>query len=946
MAHPVFLKNGDQVKINDHVYCSPSWEARDGTPYSIARIMEFLPPEDVPKGPEGKNYLYTRVRLAWYYRPSDVSDRTVADSRLLLAAIYSEVCDINQLRGKCYVVHRDKISDLAGWKKRPDRFYFNRLFDPYIKKEFEVIQSTDVRNLPDRIREVLTSRYEYIVAEKEVVADLTDNVRLCATCNDWCPSAENVQCDRCKKYFHMGCVQPPLQAKPSRGYGWTCAPCSRKHEEEVDSHDVRYPTPSAPRRTNAPPARGRGRPRKDRAQAEREENFPVKHFNMWPFRYFGQYTVAEDTLDPEDLIFPRTATRQGPKYQANVPTAPDPYNHPPDIDERGGDNTVEVLGIINSLTEAEVAEVESCKRNLTNDKKLQTSVDWLTEVICRFSEAALAARPFTAVNMKNKLRVDKWTKEETPYRDEDWTREEAIAFEDAIMHHNAELRAVRDEVVTRTMPEVVRFYGHWKNQKLGEQHKRIKETGEPPKPVRRRYRTEEEASNGQQVGLSDDETSIVAEPASRTPTCGACRTRDSSAWWKAPKGLSTSILCENCGTAWRKYADLNLVRQSRDESLSSSKTRLSANDKREGTPLSGPSSKRAKTSASVQSTPPPPPSTAPQIRCLACTRTGPLGKVLKCQKCEIRVHSGSCGATLLDPTKPEKWTCELCDNEQTQEASLNPDCVLCPRGLNEDRKKKPYPAADSFLRICKPTEQQCWAHVLCAVFSPEIMFADASRLRLVEGINTISNHRWSAKCAICNVSQGAVIRCNDCVKEFHASCAWKQGHRFGFEIQPVKSSRRDTTTTVNFKGETGCMNAIVSCKDHDHGRRSIYDICETNEGGETALQVYVQSYKQAQVGQAHGLLRKARRLDSILNTRSESSTPSTASTPQQRPSPGPECDQCQTQFSPAFYALEENSTRFRSKRCLCHKCHWNIESRNRTENSQSSTNTTGMMIVS
>jgi hypothetical protein len=90
--------------------------------------------------------MYTRVRLAWYYRPSDVSDRPVADSRLLLAAIYSEICDVAQLRSKCYVVHRDKITDLAGWKKRPDRFYFNRLFDPYIKKEFEVIQSNDVRN--------------------------------------------------------------------------------------------------------------------------------------------------------------------------------------------------------------------------------------------------------------------------------------------------------------------------------------------------------------------------------------------------------------------------------------------------------------------------------------------------------------------------------------------------------------------------------------------------------------------------------------------------------------------------------------------------------------------------------------------------------------------------------------------------------------------------------
>jgi len=107
--------------------------------------MEFLKPEG-KTGPESEPYHYNRVRLAWYYRPSDVSDRPVADSRLLLAAIYSEVCDINQIRAKCHVVHRDKITDLSGWKKRPDRFYFNKLFDPYIKREFEIIQASDVRN--------------------------------------------------------------------------------------------------------------------------------------------------------------------------------------------------------------------------------------------------------------------------------------------------------------------------------------------------------------------------------------------------------------------------------------------------------------------------------------------------------------------------------------------------------------------------------------------------------------------------------------------------------------------------------------------------------------------------------------------------------------------------------------------------------------------------------
>lgn len=110
--------------------------------------MEFLPAQGTPTldSNGNRNEPITRVRLAWYYRPGDVSDRPVADSRLLLAAIYSEVCDISQLRAKCHVIHRDKISDLAGWKKRPDRFYFTRLFDPWIRKEFEVIQATSIRN--------------------------------------------------------------------------------------------------------------------------------------------------------------------------------------------------------------------------------------------------------------------------------------------------------------------------------------------------------------------------------------------------------------------------------------------------------------------------------------------------------------------------------------------------------------------------------------------------------------------------------------------------------------------------------------------------------------------------------------------------------------------------------------------------------------------------------
>lgn len=47
---------------------------------------------------------------------------------------------------------------------------------------------TYLMTVPDNIRDVLISRYEYVVAEKEVIPDLTDNLRLCDTCNDWCPT--------------------------------------------------------------------------------------------------------------------------------------------------------------------------------------------------------------------------------------------------------------------------------------------------------------------------------------------------------------------------------------------------------------------------------------------------------------------------------------------------------------------------------------------------------------------------------------------------------------------------------------------------------------------------------------------------------------------------------------------------------------------------------------
>ena len=64
------------------------------------------------------------------------------------------------------------------------------------------------------------------------------------------------------------------------------------------------------------------------------------------------------------------------------------------------------------------------------------------------------------------LTLLQFNRNDTRYTDKDWAPDEIAAFEDAIGMHGAKLRAVREEVGTRTMPEVVRFYGHWKKYVL------------------------------------------------------------------------------------------------------------------------------------------------------------------------------------------------------------------------------------------------------------------------------------------------------------------------------------------------------------------------------------------------------------------------------------------------------------------------------------------------
>jgi len=95
----------------------------------------------------------------------------------------------------------------------------------------------------------------------------------------------------------------------------------------------------------------------------------VASWDHTPLEWAAETCMANP--DPDDLIFPRTTTRVGPKYQAHIPgkdSPRDPGKHsggyfypffcrsrsheaPLDIQERGGEATVEVLSLVHDMSD-------------------------------------------------------------------------------------------------------------------------------------------------------------------------------------------------------------------------------------------------------------------------------------------------------------------------------------------------------------------------------------------------------------------------------------------------------------------------------------------------------------------------------------------------------------------------------------------------------------------
>ncbi|KAK3375005.1 hypothetical protein B0H63DRAFT_263633 [Podospora didyma] len=124
--------------------------------------------------------------------------------------------------------------------------------------------------------------------------------------------------------------------------------------------------------------------------------------------------------------------------------------------------------------------------------------------------------------------------------------------------------------------------------------------------------------------------------------------------------------------------------------------------------------------------------------------------IVFCDGCDLAVHQECYGVPFI----PEgQWLCRKC---QLIGRGI-PTCIFCP---NTDG-------------AFKQTNSSKWAHLLCAMWIPEVSLGNHTFMEPVMEVEKVPKTRWKLTCYICNQRMGACIQCSNksCYQAFHVTCA-------------------------------------------------------------------------------------------------------------------------------------------------------------------------------
>lgn len=111
--------------------------------------------------------------------------------------MHSDISPLHTLRGKCTVKHRAEIvvtptkpkaeeAIMTEYRKTPDNFWWSQMYDRYISKSYDAIPTSQVINVPERVKKMLDRHWKWILVEQGRGKELTSAVKSCKRCNGYC----------------------------------------------------------------------------------------------------------------------------------------------------------------------------------------------------------------------------------------------------------------------------------------------------------------------------------------------------------------------------------------------------------------------------------------------------------------------------------------------------------------------------------------------------------------------------------------------------------------------------------------------------------------------------------------------------------------------------------------------------------------------------------------